>query len=352
MKKILISLDRIKNPNSGLGKVSIDFYNEISKRGDFEYTFLVPKGYEKIIPKTSNTITLTLWRRIFSGYMKRFDLVHILHQLPSYSLSGAKKLLLTIHDLNFLYTKNATKREKYRRKLESNTQQATALAFISKFTQNDCLKNISTAGGKPSMVIYNGSAPLTVPSPKPDWCPDSPFLFSVGIFSQKKNFHTLIPFLKSLPTRYNLIIAGNSSTGYGLEIKNLIKENNLEQQVCLPGMITEAEKSYLYHNCEALLVPSIAEGFGLPVIEAMSIGKPVFCSDKTSLKEIGSDFAYFWTSFTPDEMGKVFTTGMQDFKQHPERKESQIKYANTYTWEENVTKYVQFYNDILNNFND
>ncbi len=352
MKKILISLDKIKNPNSGLGKVSIDFYNEISKRGDFEYTFLVPKGYENKTPITSDTITLTLWRRIFSGYMKRFDLVHILHQLPSYSLSGAKKLLFTIHDLNFLYTKNAKKREKYRRKIESNTQKATALAFISKFTQNDFFNNISSAEGKPSMVIYNGSAPLTEPSPKPDWCPDTPFLFSVGIFSQKKNFHTLIPFLKNLPTRYNLIIAGNSSTGYGIEIKNLIKEHNLDQQVLLPGMITEAEKSYLYHNCQALLVPSIAEGFGLPVIEAMSIGKPVFCSDKTSLKEIGSDFAYFWTSFNPHKMVEVFTEGMQDFKQDSQRRERQIEYAKTYTWEKNVTKYIQFYKDILNNFND
>ncbi len=350
MKKILISLDRIKYTNSGLGKVSIDFYNEISKRDDFEYTFLVPKGYENKIPKTSNTIILTPWKRFFSGYMKRFDLVHILHQLPSYSVSGAKKLLFTIHDLNFLYTKNAKKREKYRRRIEANTKQADALAFISKFTQRDCFNNISSIDKKPSTVIYNGSAPLKDPSQKPDWCPDSPFLFSLGVFLSKKNFHTLIPFLKNLPTRYNLIIAGDCSTSYGTDIKKLIKENNLDQQVFLPGMITEAEKSYLYHNCQALLFPSIAEGFGLPVIEAMSIGKPVFCSDRTSLKEIGSDFAYFWTSFNPHKMIEVFTAGMLNFKQHTQRKERQIKYAKTYTWEKNATKYTQFYKDILNNF--
>ncbi len=349
MKKILISLDKIKNPNSGLGKVSIDFYNEISKRGDFEYTFLVPKGYKD---KISNSITLTIWKRIFSGYMKQFDLVHILHQLPSYSLSSAKKLLFTIHDLNFLYTKSAKKREKYKRRIEANTKQASGLAFISKFTQTDFFNNISSVKDKLSTIIHNGSAPLVDPSPKPDWCPDSPFLFSVGIFSQKKNFHTLIPFLKKLPTHYNLIIAGDSSTGYGLEIKELIQKSNLDQQIILPGMIPEAEKSYLYHNCQALLVPSIAEGFGLPVIEAMSIGKPVFCSDKTSLKEIGSDFAYFWTAFDPDKMVEVFTEGMLNFKQDSQRKEKQIEYAKSYTWEKSVTNYIQFYKDILNSIND
>jgi len=347
-KKILISLDRIKYPNSGLGRVSMDFFNEISSRDEFEYTFLVPSGYEKSIPKTFSTIILTPWKRLFSGYMKRFDLIHILHQLPKYSVSGAKRLLFTIHDLNFLYTKNAKKREKYRRRIELNIKQADALAFISKFTQRDCHNNLSNIDKKPSIVIYNGSAPLKDPSIKPDWCPSSPFLFSVGVFLSKKNFHSLIPLLKNLPTRYNLIIAGNYSTSYGAEIKKLIRENNLNEQVFLPGMITESEKIYLYHNCEAFLFPSIAEGFGLPVIEAMSVGKPVFCSDRTSLKEIGSDFAYFWTSFDPHIMVEVFNTGMLDFKQNPQKKERQIKYANSYTWEKNVTEYLRFYKKIFN----
>ncbi|MBI9064141.1 MAG: glycosyltransferase family 4 protein [Marinilabiliaceae bacterium] len=345
-KKILISLDRIKYPNSGLGRVSIDFMNEVIKNEEFEFTFLVPKGFEKKIP-SMRTVSLTFFRRFFSGYMQSFDLVHIIHQLPAYSISKAPKLILTVHDLNFLYTKNEKKRIKYRKRIQKIINTAHVLSFISEFTKNDCLKNLTIPANKKLRVIHNGSGELKNPSSHPSWCPDSPFLFSVGVFLDKKNFHTLVPFLKLLPDTYKLVIAGDCSTRYGERIHKLINENQLEGRIVLPGMITEAEKSYLYHQSEAFVFPSIAEGFGLPVIEAMSVGKPVFCSEKTSLKEIGSRFAYFWKSFDPDQMIKVFTEGMKDFKQHPQKKEEQIKYAQSFTWQKNAAEYIQLYNELL-----
>ena len=62
------------------------------------------------------------------------------------------------------------------------------------------------------------------------------------------------------------------------------------------------------------MFPSFAEGFGLPVIEAMYFGKPVFISNLTSLPEVGGDAAYYFNSFNETEMITAFRKGMEDYK--------------------------------------
>jgi len=278
--------------------------------------------------------------------MRDYDLVHILHQLPSYSIKKAQRLVLTVHDLNFLYTKNNSKKNKYLHRLKANAAKADVITFISHFTENDFKRHLPSLDQVKTKVIYNGSNKLKSQSRKPKWCTNQKFLFSVGLFLDKKNFHSLLPFLKELSSDYKLIIAGDSNTKYGELVKNQIKEFDLEDRVILPGMISESEKSYLYHHCEAFVFPSIAEGFGLPVIEAMSVGKPVFCSDKTSLKEIGDEYAYFWNNFDPLTMKNVFEDGLDDFTNNETKKLKQIQYAQSYTWNKNATQYHNLYKSL------
>jgi glycosyltransferase involved in cell wall biosynthesis len=346
-KKILICLDRLKYPYSGLGRVSEDFSTAIQNNTTFDYYYLVPDGVYHFLPK-KKTIRFSLLKRISSHYMRKFDLVHIPHQLPSYPINQAKKKVITIHDLNFLYTKNESKRQKYKTKVERIIKQADAIVFISKFTQQDCYKNLAIPSGITTKVIYNGVSDLLPPSEKPLWCPDSSFLFSIGVMLDKKNFHVLLPFIKQLPKHIKLIIAGDKNTKYGQDIQSQINDLALTDRVILPGTITEAQKSYLYHHCDAFVFPSIAEGFGLPVIEAMLAGKAVFCSNKTSLYEIGAQFAYFWDHFDPIYMAEVFNKGLKHFNADENRKQNQMVYAKTFTWEKNANDYMHLYNELLN----
>jgi glycosyltransferase involved in cell wall biosynthesis len=97
------------------------------------------------------------------------------------------------------------------------------------------------------------------------------------------------------------------------EVMEAAKKFGVEDRVKLIGPATEEEKYWYYKNCEAFLFPSYAEGFGLPVIEAMYHGKPVFISDKTSLPEVGGDAAYYFRNFEPEYMQEVFKEGMRDY---------------------------------------
>jgi glycosyltransferase involved in cell wall biosynthesis len=129
-------------------------------------------------------------------------------------------------------------------------------------------------------------------------------------------------------------------------MKNLINEQNLTERIVMPGGISDKERNYLYHHCQALLFPSIAEGFGLPVIEAMLCNKPVFCSSKTSLKEIGGKYAFFWDDFVPEKMFEVYTLGLNKFN-NPGFVENQMEYAQTYTYERNIQQYLKIYNELM-----
>src|SRR5574344_492901 len=342
-KKILICLDLLKYPNRVLGRVSIDFSNQLAHSQNFDYTFLVPKNLKKHHLTNQKLIGLDLNKKFFSNYMKEFDVCHIIHQLPKFSFQKARRKVLTIHDLNFLYTKNKTKQRKYHNIVQKAIYQADAICFISEFTKNDCFNHLDIPSDKITAVIYNGVNDLPRSDEKPQWCPNGEFLFSIGQFLDKKNFHVLIPFVQQLPSDIKLIIAGENTTTYGTELKKLISAKGMESRIILPGAIKENEKSYLYENCKAFVFPSIAEGFGLPVIEAMKFGKPVFCSDKTSLKEIGNKFAFFWENFDPQNMKQIYEQGLSYFTENERLIQKQLQYTNQYTWEKNVAEYEKIY---------
>jgi glycosyltransferase involved in cell wall biosynthesis len=72
--------------------------------------------------------------------------------------------------------------------------------------------------------------------------------------------------------------------------------------VCLPGFLTEMDFAALFASCYALVFPSLYEGFGMPVLEAMTMGKPVLCSDVTSLPEVAGNAALYFSPKKPEEL--------------------------------------------------
>lgn len=342
---ILVCLDLLKHPYSGMGRVSIDFSNELMKRANENLSFLVPRQFISEF-RWEKVVELNWKRKIFSKYLRHVEVCHVLHQLPKFSFKKAPKVVLTIHDLNFLYVKNKRKQLKYKRRVQRAINQSNYICFISEYAQSDCIKNMKMPDHVKTKVIYNGVGQLEFTSLKPEWCTSNEFIFSIGQFLNKKNFHVLIPFLKLLPEGISLIIAGQNQTSYGDLLKQKIKEMGMENRVILPGPINETEKSYLYHHCKAFVFPSLAEGFGLPVIEAMKCNKPVFCSDKTSLKEIGADYAFFWTEFDSTKMLEVYKKGMVHFYNDSDYRNRQLQYANSYTWKKNVDEYLKVYKEL------
>jgi glycosyltransferase involved in cell wall biosynthesis len=118
----------------------------------------------------------------------------------------------------------------------------------------------------------------------------------------------------------------------------------LEDRVILPGTISEQDKLWLYLNCEALLVPSLAEGFGLPVIEAMMCGKPVFLSKSTSLPEIGGGAAFYFENFEEEYMAAFIKEKLTYYRNNYAAVSEQIKqHAEKFTWKNSIEQYLNLY---------
>src|SRR5690606_41662991 len=108
--------------------------------------------------------------------------------------------------------------------------------------------------------------------PPPGNAPRQPFLFAIGEVAPKKNFGVLVDLIARLPG-YSLVIAGRKNTPYAAQIEERVRELGLTDRIHLPGIISDSDRYWLYQNFTALAFPSLGEGFGLPVIEAMSLGK-------------------------------------------------------------------------------
>ena len=193
-------------------------------------------------------------------------------------------------------------------------------------------------------MIYNGCSFFEgerIETPT-NYKPSAPFLFSIGTVLRKKNFHVLPCLLEQ--NDMELIIAGNPSKYSDVVMEWAIK-CGVESRVHLIGSIDDSDKDWYYRNCEAFVFPSIAEGFGLPVLEAMSYGKPTFLSKYTSLPEIGRDFAfYFDVDFTPRDMQRVLIDGLAEFEGRDV--DTQIAYAKSFSWENMAREYCKIYNQL------
>jgi glycosyltransferase involved in cell wall biosynthesis len=175
--------------------------------------------------------------------------------------------------------------------------------------------------------------------------PGSFFLF-VGVVHPKKNLSTLVPLLRAFP-EMSLVLAGANDHAYAKDVQRAAAEAGVSGRLIMPGPVSDGEKRWLYENSRALLFPSISEGFGLPVVEAMSLGKPAFLSRLTSLPEIGGDAAYYFESFEPDAMASAVRRGLADFDSYPQRPSELRAHAARYSWTRAATEYWSLYEEVL-----
>ncbi|MBI3232705.1 MAG: glycosyltransferase family 4 protein [Bacteroidetes bacterium] len=347
-RRLVVDLLKVKNLNTGLGQVSLQFAQAINnqinyiKQSGLDPLFLWPDS----IPfdqKSSliETIDPSFVGRIVPSISS--DIWHSIHQQPSFLPQSNSKYILTIHDLNFIYEKGALKQKLGLQKLKKLISRADRVVTISDFAKSEVLKYIPEMKSELE-VIYNGVEDLTcIEVIKPQMIEgDKPFFFVIGHFSAKKNMHVLLDMMVLLPD-YQLVIAGQNKTEYGDFVRLRMQELKL-QNVNLLGTISQSEKVWLYGNCEAFLFPSLYEGFGLPVIEAMQFGKPVITSNATSLPEIGGGYTALWQNFESEYMKQVVT---EHIKSSSTRSEEAKDYAKSFSWERNLKRYVKLYTDLL-----
>lgn len=342
MKKptIVIDVERMKYKNIGLYTFCEQLI--LNLKGPFAYRYFGNINNVKAIKPT-------IFHKIFGVFERDVALWHATHQDVKYLPFRKVPMVLTIHDLNFLYTdKSEKKKQKRLAKVQKLVDRASSVVVISNYVLEDVKKHIALKE-KPIQVIYNGTQIVNYDISKLQ-IKEENFLFTLGTVVPKKNFHVLLSLL--VATNYKLLIAGVTSDASYVELIKLEADRlGVADQLKILGPVTEEEKQWYYTNCKAFLFPSLSEGFGLPVMEAMRYGKPVFCSNLTSLPEIGGQESYYFESFSQEHMLEVFQRGMKDYELDANKKERIIAWSEKFTWAQAAKEYEGVYASVLKTTN-
>ncbi|MBR0196029.1 MAG: glycosyltransferase family 4 protein [Paludibacteraceae bacterium] len=342
--RILIDLSILKNVHCGLGQVALNygyfFRDNYVPQPDEQIYLLVPKTFVGAFGDKVQYIVARKIYRLFPWLIgKRFDVWHAIHQLSRYQ-PFAYHYILTVHDFNFMYEKSGPKTQKYLQMVQGKVDKADRITAISQFAKAET-ERFMQLNGKQVQVIYNGIERIDLKPEEAIASVKQPYLFSIGEIKEKKNFHVLLDMMQHLPNLH-LYIAGKNDTPYADRIRVEMGTRHI-RNVHLLGLVSEAQKTWLYRHCTAFVFPSLFEGFGLPVVEAMLFGKPVICSNETSLTEIGGDHVTFFPKGYPAaESAQLIAAAALT----PEQEEVNRQYARSFTWERHMQAYLTIYREV------
>lgn len=347
--KVLITFDSMRYPNTGFFYFGKSLAQALAdeNNGDLDITLYThPSVSRDLLPRNVNLINKTLLHKVLFPY--KFNLTHFSDQYchPDPYLVRGKKIL-TIHDINPLFELegNPAKQLRYIRRMQRYIRIFDHIVAISNYVAAQIIQYFPEAERKIS-VIYNGAdrLPMAKVEYEPVYIPSVPFLFTIGILSPRKNFHVLPALLEN--NNLELIIAGIVKDDYKALILEQAMIYKCLDRVKIIGTINDTDKAFYYQNCEALVFPSIAEGFGLPVIEAMHFGKPVFLSRLSSLPEIGGDEAFYFDTFEGEKMQEVLRRGLEIYRNTPDKKKALEQRASMFSWNRAASKYLELYKAI------
>ncbi len=351
MKKIILDCDLMKHPNSGLYHYCLNLGNYVQELlkedGSASMAFYVPPSASKSFGSSANHIVeqKSIWN-FFHPFLRNCDIWHAPFQsgrvIPDKKKYPHIKIVLTIHDLNPLHEgKSIDEQLKSLAHTQSLIDKADAIVCISDFCKKDVLQHCEVKE-KPVLVVHNGTHKVHPPKLNAySYKPSRPFLFGMGYVNAKKNYHVLVPLLHN--EDIELLIAGRlDDPDYIERMKKDAIDAGVEDRLHVLGPVSEGEKGWYLENCLAYVHPSLAEGFGAPVVEAMQFGKPLFLSALTSLPEIGGDVSFYFSSFDGQHMQRVFKEGMIQYERE-KMAVAIIKRGMQFDWNEKAKEYLKVY---------
>ena len=349
-RHIGISLGNIGALHDGLGEFALQIGQRIAaqaslwrQRDGVTFDFHLRDKLKGLYGPDVGYLSVNRWQRVCHLQPRRYALWHSLHQLnKNLPPRGTGQRLVTVHDLNYLHGPNALSVWRHHRRTQALLRRTDQLVAISRYTAADVKQHLNWPQEIP--VIYNGARNF-VHSPRqalPGWSEgdNPPFLFHLSRMSPSKNPQAIIELARLWPDM-TFVLCGPPSDD-AKKLKATVHLPNLQFHLG----INDAQKAWAYAHCTGFLFPSLSEGFGLPPIEAMHFGRPVFLARRTCLPEIGADAADYFDDFDPTHMKRVVQQGLLRHAQ-PGRAAAIVQHAAQFDWDRAATAYLDLYRRLL-----
>jgi glycosyltransferase involved in cell wall biosynthesis len=302
---------------SGLGRAIFEMVKALVELDSANLYTLYFKEKPHGMPQISgtwNTVVLNAKRLLLhAGELKRSDQDIFIFFTPVIPLTFfPKKSIVVVHDLGFLRlrkkgcTGHITAYVLYFCYFIS-LRKAKKIIAVSQATKDDVCRYFKIHKDK-VVVVYNGFTPPTTHA-KAIPCPEQFFLFA-GALKERKNVERIIDafiiFSKTHPS-YDLLLVGKAEGVYVDMLKKKVVNAGLSEQVQFLGYVSDEELAYLYSKATAFVFPSLLEGFGLTVLEAMSQAAPVITSNTGALAEVAGDAALLVDPYSVESISNALT---------------------------------------------
>ena len=265
------------------------------------------------------------------------------------SLTTSVPQCLVIHDLAFLHHPAFIKKSHlifYKRYTPRFLKKAVSIATVSAFTKADIHQRYKIDNKKIS-VVYNAAKSVFKPltedlkfNVKLKYTEGKEFFLYSGAIHPRKNLLNLLKgfslFKKRLKSNFKLVIAGRLAWKYESFLKDL-ETYKYRHDVILTGYLPEEELVSLTASAYALVYPSLFEGFGVPVLEAMQSGVPVITTARSAMEEIAGDAALYADVTTPFDIGEKMMNLYKDENQRDMLIQKGLQKAGEYSWQKTST---------------
>lgn len=318
-------------------------------------------GFRSLLtPAPIQTPVGPTWRRFFMRYVLypwmiqttvREGVLHLLdhsfaHVLPFVPFKV--RTVVTVHDLIPLVDAGGLSHRQVARfaRNVAHLQRADRLVCVSETTRDQVCRLLSIPREK---TVVNPMGAATLPAADPAMTERlralGPYLLSVGHTATRKNLRilpALLAELKSKGLQPVLVRAGTRME------EDLAKEIRAQAALHELGLVTDAELAAAYANARLLILPSTHEGFGLPVIEAMSQGCPVVCSQATSLPEVAGKAGLMFDPTAPAEAALHCRRLLEDADLRAHHRALGLSHAAAFTYQAHWQRMQPIYQNLLN----
>lgn len=278
-------------------------------------------------------------------FLPTFEFLHGLNQrLPK---RKAKRFVTTFHDLFVMTADYSTAefKQRFAEQARDAAERSDLIICVSAFTANQVHELLQVERSKLRVVHHGVRFPAPNQEPLSFNREEKVILF-VGALQKRKNLVRLIKAFEQVGPEWRLVLAG--SHGFGAEeILDQAANSPRSADIALPGYISDEKLEQYYANCDIFAFPSLDEGFGIPVLEAMAWGIPVLTSNRSAIPEVTGDAALHVDPEDEEEMAFALKTLTSEEGLRRKLSQMGMERAAQFSWETAVDQTWAVYKDLF-----
>jgi len=350
--EVLIDCDILKNNKTGVESYTSNIIPALSKYADlkllhnYDVKHNLFHNFKEIITNNFRFKTSHFIWSILKPIKPQTDIFHLpLPVAPFWRKPKNCKLIVTVHDLTplkFPDFHNLKRKLYFRFFVKRLLKQADRIIADSISTKKDIVDLLMIKADKIDVVYLAADMKHTSKKVPKKYGIKDEYILYVGTVEPRKNLLRLIDAYNKLNPPEKLVIVGAS----GWKNKDVYKKKN--KNIIFTGYVDDEDLPKLYSNAKVFIYPSLYEGFGLPVLEAMNCKVPVITSNTSSMPEVGGDAVLYVNPSSVDDIRIKLSKLLTDSNLRKELIKKGINQVKKFSWDKTAKETINVYKKVYN----